>query len=239
VTGRPLRVLVVDDDFAVAAIHRRCVESVPGFAVAGVAHQGTECLRLVDELSPDLLLLDVYLPDMSGIEVLRELRARPSGKDVDVMAVTASREVETVRAAMSGGVVQYLIKPFTLATLNERLLSYAAQRRELQRLSDDAGTVRDQAQVDRLLTPPTPRDVAALPKGLSARTLDLVAQCLRDAGRELSSGEAAELCGMSRVSARRYLEHLAGQGLAHVRPRYGSAGRPELGYRWVGSPPRQ
>jgi response regulator of citrate/malate metabolism len=235
VIGRPIRVLVVDDDFAVAAIHRRCVESVPGFAVAGVAHQGIECLRLVDELSPDLLLLDVYLPDMSGIEVLRELRARPSGKDFDVMAVTASREVETVRAAMSGGVVQYLIKPFTLATLHDRLLSYAAQRQELQRLSADAGTVRDQAHVDRLLTPPTPRDVATLPKGLSARTLDLVAQALRDAGRELSSGEAAELCGMSRVSARRYLEHLAGQGLARVRPRYGSAGRPENGYRWVGS----
>jgi len=159
-TGRPVRVLVVDDDFAVAAIHRRCVESVPGFVVAGVAHQGTECLRLVEELSPDLLLLDVYLPDMSGIEVLRELRSRPSGKDVDVMAVTASREVDTVRAAMTGGVVQYLIKPFTLATLRDRLLSYAAQRRELQQLSDDAGTVRDQAQVDRLLTPPTPRDVA-------------------------------------------------------------------------------
>jgi two-component system CitB family response regulator len=62
-----------------------------------------------------------------------------------------------------------------------------------------------------------------------------VAQALQDAGRELSSGEAAELCGMSRVSARRYLEHLAGQGLARVRPRYGSAGRPENGYRWVGS----
>jgi two-component system CitB family response regulator len=233
--SRPIRVLVVDDDFAVAAIHQRCVQSVPGFAVAGVAHLGGECLRLVDQLSPDLLLLDVYLPDMSGVEVLRELRARPSGRDVDVMAVTASREVETVRAAMAGGVVQYLIKPFTLATLQDRLLSYATQRRELQRLSDDAGTVSDQAQVDRLLAPPRAPESAALPKGLSAHTLELVAQVLRDAGRELSSGEAAELCGMSRVSARRYLEHLTGQGLAQVRPQYGSAGRPEHRYRWVGT----
>jgi response regulator of citrate/malate metabolism len=231
----PVRVVVVDDDFAVAAIHRRCVEEVPGFVVVGVAHQGGECLRLVDELSPDLLLLDIYLPDVSGVEVLRRLRAGASGDRVDVMAVTASREVETVRAAMSGGVVQYLVKPFTLATLRERLVAYAAQRRELQQLTVASGTVADQAQVDRLLMASTPREPPTLPKGLSAHTLQLVAEALRDAGRELSAGEAAELCGMSRVSARRYLEHLAGQGLARVRPRYGTAGRPEHGYRWVGS----
>jgi two-component system CitB family response regulator len=236
----PVRVLVVDDDFAVAAIHRRCVEELPDFVVVGVAHQGGEALRLVEELSPDLLLLDVYLPDLSGVEVLRRLRAGPSGDRVDVMAVTASREVETVRAAMSGGVVQYLVKPFTLATLQERLVSYAAQRRELQRLAVDSGTVADQAQVDRLLTASVPRESSAarespaLPKGLSAHTLQLVAAALHEAGTELSAGEAAERCGMSRVSARRYLEHLAGQGLARVRPRYGSAGRPEHGYRWVG-----
>lgn len=230
-----VRVLVVDDDFAVAEINRRCVESVAGFVVVGVAHQGGQALRLVDQLSPDLLLLDIYLPDISGLEVLRRLRVRPVGARVDVMAITASREVETVRAAMSGGVVQYLIKPFTLATLQDRLASYATHRGELRRLAGQTGTVTDQAEVDRMLQRPRTPGAIALPKGLSAHSLALVSRALREAGRELSACEAAEICGMSRVSARRYLEHLSDQGFARVRPRYGSAGRPEHGYRWTGS----
>ncbi len=237
-TGRrqqPVRVLVVDDDFAVAAIHRRYVETLPGFVVVGEAHQGGDALRAVEELAPDLVLLDIYLPDLSGVEVLRRLRADASGQRVDVIAVTASREVETVRAAMAGGVVHYLIKPFTLAALQERLLAYAAQRRELDQLTGGLGAVRDQEQVDRLLTPPPLHRASPpeLPKGLSAHTLQLVETALRDAGRELSAGETAQLCGLSRVSARRYLEHLATHGRAQVRPRYGSAGRPEHGYRWL------
>ncbi|WP_235502381.1 response regulator [Angustibacter sp. Root456] len=230
---QPVRVLVVDDDFAVAAIHRRYVETLPGFAVVGEAHQGSDALRAIEEVRPDLVLLDIYLPDMSGVEVLRRLRAAPAGETIDVIAITASREVETVRAAMSGGVVHYLIKPFTLAALQERLMAYAAQRRELQQLV--GGGVRDQADVDRLLSPGQrpARPAPDLPKGLSARTLQLVERALKDAGRELSAGEAAELCGLSRVSTRRYLEHLAARGLAEVKPRYGSAGRPEHGYRWV------
>ncbi len=232
----PVRVLVVDDDFAVASIHRGYVESVPGFTVVAEVHRGADALRAVQELAPDLVLLDVYLPDLSGIEVLRRLRAAPAGTHLDIIAVTASREVETVRAAMSGGVVHYLIKPFTLAAFQERLLTYAATRRELQRLAGAHGTLRDQDQIDQLLAPA--RRVAGavpdLPKGLSSRTLDLVAAALRDAALELSAGETATRCGLSRVSTRRYLEYLAARGLAQVRPRYGSAGRPEHGYRWVG-----
>lgn len=230
-----VRVLVVDDDFAVAAIHRRYVETLPGFVVVGEAHRGADALRAVEELTPDLVLLDVYLPDLSGVEVLRRLRADPSGQRVDVIAVTASREVETVRAAMAGGVVHYLIKPFTLAALQERLLAYAAQRRELDQLTGGLDSVHAQEQIDRLLTasPLHRRAATDLPKGLSAHTLQLVESALRDAQRELSAGEAAQICGLSRVSARRYLEHLATAGRAQVRPRYGSAGRPEHGYRWL------
>lgn len=231
----PVKVLVVDDDFAVAGIHRGYVESLPGFVVVGEVHRGLDALRAISELRPDLVLLDIYLPDVSGVEVLRRLRADPSGQSVDVMAITASREVETVRAAMSGGVVQYLIKPFTLAAFQDRLLTYAAQRRELQRLAGTDGNVRDQAHVDRILAPPhaSAGSHLDLPKGLATHTLDLVADALRDAGRELSAGEAAAACGLSRVSARRYLEHLTATGRARVRPRYGSAGRPEHAYRWI------
>jgi two-component system CitB family response regulator len=76
---------------------------------------------------------------------------------------------------------------------------------------------------------------STLPKGLSPRTLELVASTLRgSAESDMSAGEVAERCGLARVSARRYLEHLERVGLAIVRPRYGNTGRPENGYRWSG-----
>jgi response regulator of citrate/malate metabolism len=231
----PVRVLVVDDDFAVASIHRGYVESVPGFVVVGEVHQGLDVSRAVTELAPDLVLLDIYLPDISGIEVLRRLRADPTTGSVDVIAVTASREVDTVRAAMTGGVVHYLIKPFTLAAFQERLRGYAVHRRELALIAERRGQLSDQAQVDRVLAAShqPSASAAAPPKGLSALTLGLVERHLREAGAELSAGETAALCGLSRVSVRRYLEHLVATGRATVQPRYGSAGRPEHLYRWT------
>lgn len=229
-----IRVLVVDDDFNVADVHRAYVEELPQFVVVAVAHTGAQALRALSELQPELMLLDIHLPDMSGLEVLQRMRARPHGTEVDVLAITAAREVETVRAAMAGGVTDYLVKPFTLRVFRERLETYAAQRDRLQRLSARKATVRDQSEVDRLLAARLPsgpdRD---LPKGLSRHTLSLVADALRTTEEDLSAAEAAERCGLSRVSARRYLEQLTSMGLAELRPRYGSAGRPEHGYRWA------
>lgn len=237
-SGTPVRVLVVDDDFAVASVHRGYVESIPGFAVVGEAHSGAQAVAAVQDLRPDLLLLDVYLPDISGIEVLRRIRSTP-GPQPDVLAVTAAREVDTVRQAMAGGVVDYLVKPFSLAVFRERLQVYRTHRAELLRRSEDPVGGLEQSDVDRLLhrRHPVvgPGPAADLPKGLSHRTLDAVARALRSSpGQDLSAGEVGERCGLARVSARRYLEHLERTGRAAVFPRYGGTGRPENGYRWVG-----
>ncbi len=225
-----IRAFVVDDDFAVAGLHRAYLESIPAFDVVGEAHNGAQAMRGVEQLRPDLVLLDIYLPDMSGLEVLRRLRARPNADPLDVVAITAAREVETVLAAMAGGVAHYLIKPFTLAVFQERMLAYAAQRHELEL---GHALVADQAEVDRILAAPRRSGGNQLPKGLSEHTLSLVAASLRSAEGDLSAAEAAQRCGVSRVSARRYLEQLVAMDLAVVRPRYGTAGRPENGYRWT------
>ncbi|GAB2844513.1 response regulator [Lentzea nigeriaca] len=219
-----VRTLVVDDDFAVAAIHRGFLEAMPEFEVVGEAHRGGEALRAVEELRPDLVLLDIHLPDMSGLEVLARLRAR-SGPPVDVIAVTAARERETVRQAMSRGVDNYLVKPFTRTAFVDRMREYLAQRIEVERL----GQVLDQDEVDQMLhnRPRTP----SMPKGLSAVTLRLVTDALRDSENDLSAQEVGERAGLSRVSARRYLEHLVTIGKAEVQPRYGMANRPAHGYR--------
>ncbi|MBP2475819.1 response regulator of citrate/malate metabolism [Crossiella equi] len=219
-----IRVLVVDDDFMVAKVHSGYVARTPGFEVVGVAHTAADAIRLAGELRPDLVLLDVYLPDADGVHVLRELRAGETG-DVDVIMVTAARDVDTVRAAVRGGVVHYLIKPFEYAALRDQLAHYAQVRQRL------TGAV-DQAVVDQVFGA-RPTSAPVMPKGLTPETAKLVEEVLRGAETDLSATEAAAEANLSRVSARRYLEHFVGAGRAEVRLRYGSTGRPERRYRWL------
>lgn len=222
----PIRTLVVEDEVMLAEAHRAYVERVAGFEVAGVAHSGAEALRALGDTEVDLVLLDFFLPDMGGLEVCRAIRA--AGHRADVIAVTSARDTETVRAAVSQGVVQYLLKPFAFATLRDKLERYADYRRRLA-TPGDAG---DQGEVDRMLAVLRGSSEPALPKGMSSTTLNGVIERLRDAGDPVSATEVAEELGVSRVTARRYLEHLVGQGLARRSARYGNAGRPEHLYAW-------
>ncbi|MEV1288643.1 response regulator [Micromonospora sp. NPDC049679] len=222
-----IRVLVVDDDFMVAKVQCGFVERVPGFTVAGVAHTGADAIESVERLRPDLVLLDIYLPDISGLEVLRRLREGDA--TADVLAVTAARDVTTIRTALRGGVVHYLIKPFGFDTLRDRLERYAVAHHGLSGSGDVA-----QDDVDRLFVALRPTPVE-LPKGLTGPTAELVAGALRITDGDLSATECADRVGLSRVSTRRYLEHFVGAGKAEVRLRYGSAGRPERRYRWTGA----
>jgi response regulator of citrate/malate metabolism len=221
-------VLVVDDDFMVSRIHRGFVERVPGFRVVGTAHTGREALAAARELRPDLVLLDLYLPDIFGLDVVAQLRA--GGQDCDVLVISAAREADAVRGAVRQGVVNYLLKPFGFDDLRRRLEQYAAQRTGMA-----ATEVHSQADVDRVLARATARaTTAALPKGLSAETAQLVEHALRAAADTLSAAECADQTGISRVSARRYLEHLHDTARATVTLRYSAPGRPERRYRWTG-----
>ena len=220
-------VLVVDDDFMVARIHRGYVERLDGFRVVGEVHTGGEVAEAVRRLRPHLVLLDVYLPDRSGLEVLRDLRADPD-LATDVIVVTAARDVATVRAALHGGVASYLVKPFTFATFAERLRRYADARREMDRPGELA-----QEDVDRVFAVVRRPGSIVLPKGLSAATAALVTKALQGEDGDLSAAETADRVGISRVSARRYLEHLCSTGQAQQSLRYGTSGRPEHRYRWV------
>ncbi|MET9190140.1 response regulator, partial [Streptomyces tendae] len=126
-TAAPIGVLVVDDDFMVARVHRAFVERVEPFRVVGVAGTGEQALAAVEELRPDLVLLDLYLPDVFGLDVIPRLRG--AGHDCDVMVISAAREADAVRGAVRHGVVDYLLKPFEFEDLRVRLERYAVQRR--------------------------------------------------------------------------------------------------------------
>lgn len=225
-SGR-LRALIVDDDVAVARIHQRFVAAHPSFTVVGVAHTGASALDQLERLKPDVVLLDVYLPDFSGLEVLSRMRLE-HGRHVEVIAVTAARDLASVREARANGVRHYLVKPFTATALRERLDEVERHQAMLRRSS--RGEPLDQRTVDEIIASTASAPVLP-PKGLSQSTLERVSAVLREAGGDLSATEIAERIGMSRVGARRYLEHLVGRGLASVEPRYGATGRPENRYR--------
>lgn len=219
--------IVVDDDFMVASAHRRIVESVPGFRVVGVARTGREAIDLILHERPQLVLLDIYLPDMTGIDVIRQVRAL--AVDSDFIVLTAAREAEMVSAAAHGGIVSYVLKPFRMEVLRGHLEAYRERSRLL-----GTGREVDQSLVDRF-TRPLGRPTTTLPKGLSPETLELVEDCISRRGSDVSASECAEQIGLSRITIRKYLEHLVATGQASVRLRYGHTGRPERRYVWLGS----
>ena len=234
-----IRTVVVDDDKEVAGVHTGFLLAHGAFDAVGTAYTGADGLAMITDLRPELVLLDIHLPDLSGIEVLRAVRNLP-GEPVDVIAITAARELDTVRAAMAGGVLHYLVKPFTARVLMDRLDAYVEHRRQISGSGQTA--VLDQDGIDRLLAPagaplatiPASRVSVPLPKGLSVPTLEAVIADLNATGAASSASEVAGRLGLARVSARRYLEYLVSRGEARITPRYGAAGRPEKFYLLTG-----
>ncbi|RZU44554.1 response regulator of citrate/malate metabolism [Streptomyces sp. BK022] len=220
----PIRVLVVEDDPVAADAHVLYVGRVPGFVAVGKAGTGAAARRVLDRTPVDLLLLDLHLPDVHGLQLARSLRA--AGHQADVIAVTSARDLAVVREGVSLGVVQYVLKPFTFATLRDRLLRYADYHAA-------AGEASGQDEVDRALSALRTPAPAALPKGLSAPTLQRVTAALRATPAGLTAAGVAESVGISRITARRYLEHLVTSARATRSPQYGQVGRPELVYRWL------
>jgi response regulator of citrate/malate metabolism len=219
-----ITVLVVDDDFRVARIHSAFVDRVEGFRTVGSAGTGREALEQARQLQPDLILLDLYLPDVFGLDLLNQLRV--AGVESDAIVISAANEFETVERALGLGVANYLLKPFTIHDLANRLNEYRAQRRRRPR-----PPVEDQAEVDRIFGRSGTGRSAAMPKGLSPETAELILGSLSAEPR--SAQECADAAGISRVSARRYLELYVQQGKAQVSLRYGSRGRPERRYTRV------
>lgn len=226
-----IRVLVVEDDPVTAEAHAAYVERVEGFAAAGIAHTGHEAFRILRDAREgrtppiDLILLDVNLPDTTGIELCRSLRA--SGIEIDVIAVTAVRDAAVVRSAVSLGIVQYLIKPFGFGAFSEKLAAYRDYHGRV-----GTAVVTDQQEVDASFAALRTSSGGDLPKGLTRETLDRVRAAVRDApAGALSAAELAAALDLSRVTARRYLEHLADTGVVERSARYGTPGRPEVEYR--------
>jgi response regulator of citrate/malate metabolism len=219
-------VLIVDDDYRVAQVHADFVGRMPNMCVVGQAHTAAAALEAVVRHRPDLLLLDIYLPDASGLELLQRLRRH--GDSPDVLLLTAARDMPTVRRAMRAGALHYLIKPVDFGTLHQRLTAYA-ELHERRRVEGEI----DQREIDRLFGLMRRGDslAAGLPKGRSSPTAERIAGVLRESEGSLSAVEVAERVGISRATAQRYLSSLAQAEVVRLELNYGSTGRPEHRYR--------
>jgi response regulator of citrate/malate metabolism len=221
-----ISVLIVEDDFRVAGVHREFVERCNGFEVAGVALTASQALEMNRELTPDLILLDLYLPDVHGLDIVDTLR---SDSGADVIVVTAARDVLNIKMAMQHGALFYIVKPFRFSAFRQRLDAYALFRSRLANTPELSQVAIDDAY-SVLRT-----SVQDLPKGLSAQTLNAIENALQEADQSLTSEAVAHVIGVSRVTARRYLIYLAESGRAEVHSEYGTPGRPKHLYGLTGS----
>ena len=225
-TPEVLRVLVVEDEPIAADAHTAYVSRVDGVTVAATVGTTQAALKALQDKEIDVVLLDMNLPDRHGLDVVRAMRA--AGHRADVIAVTSARDLEVVRAAVSLGIVQYVLKPFVFATLRDRLVAYRAYRDQVSREAQ----VGTQAEVDEVFAGAHAAAESRLPKGMGAELLARVSRLLRESPDGRSATEIGETLGVSRVTARRYAEHLCETRLAVRRSRYAGAGRPEVEYLW-------
>lgn len=217
-----IRVLIVEDDPMVADINTRYIQRLPGFQVVERLSNGQESLRYLEEHPQvDLLILDVYMPKMDGLQMLEELRGRFN--EIDVIFVTAAKEKRVIRRGLELGAVDYLIKPFTFERIQLALEKYQ------QRYAFFHGTESmNQSEVDRLfeLGPK-----ARLPKGINSMTLERVRALVRAApGKVLDLHGMAGQLSVSLVTLRLYLDYLVEQGVLVKENAYGAVGRPTYQY---------
>lgn len=229
-----LRVLMVEDDHWVARVNRDLLEEDSSLRVVATATSCAEAERLLAVLHPDLLLLDVYLPDGSGVDLLRAMRAR--GQVTEVIMLTAANDLDTVQRALALGASDYIIKPFDRARLHDAVQRLQARRRQLGPAQGGvASPALTQARLDRALGV---QAHTALPKGIDPDTLARLHRLLEREARSLSAEEVGAQVGVSRVTAWRYLEYLVGVGRAELDFTYGTPGRPTKLYRLSGSSAR-
>ncbi|WP_019851100.1 response regulator [Desulfitobacterium sp. PCE1] len=224
--------ILVEDDPMVMEVNEGFIKRIGGFRICGKARTGKKALEIIRNLRPRLVILDIYLPDLNGIQILKEIRQL--GIPTDIILITAAQDVATVQAGLRFGVVDYIIKPFKYERIHTALNNYYSYAEQLQ----DRWEI-NQEDLDRLIKIYPHQDTLAnrsreeLPKGLREITLQQVYNFLKETPIGLSAEEVAEGVGLARVTARRYLEYLEKMDRVLLETQYGAVGRPINKYKIV------
>jgi len=121
-------ILIVDDDPTTVATIKLILEGTAEYCVL-VARSGPECFRQVEQVRPDLILLDILMPGMNGIEVLKRLQSRPDTQSIPILMVSVDAQLERMATCFELGANGFLIKPFDAASLYQQVRNTVARRR--------------------------------------------------------------------------------------------------------------
>jgi two-component system CitB family response regulator len=225
-----IQVLIVEDDIRIAQINCRFVEKVAGYQVIGIATDKQQAHDHLEIFAPDLVLLDLYFPDMNGLDLLQYIQK--NHPLTDVIIITAAKEFEAVREAIRGGVYDFMIKPVVFERFQEKLASYQTYLQKMNQLGSENQQV-DQEGIDQLLWRSNEKGYkdSYLPKGIDKLTLDKLSNFIYQSSEDLTAEELGKKVGVSRSTARRYLEYFVAKGELIADISYGSVGRPERVYK--------
>lgn len=202
-----------------------CSTKDKNFHVTMVCNNGKDGLDYLENNEVDLVILDVYMPIMNGVETLREIRSRAI--PVEVIMVTAANDMPTLEASMHLGIVDYLVKPFSFQRFQEALKKYLAHINARK----DTG-VLNQKQIDYIIQTTHKNDELSQPKGIQTKTLNTIVEIMRDRENAwMTSDEIADLVSLSRVTVRRYMNYLMEVGTISGAMNYETGGRPCMMYR--------
>ncbi|WP_028778467.1 response regulator [Shimazuella kribbensis] len=224
-----IEVLIIEDDPRVAEINRRFLEKTEGYQLIGMAKNGQEGLEKLEIMQPHLVLLDVFLPDFKGTELIWKIRTEL--QDTDIIMITAAGEMDTIQEALRGGIFDYLVKPVMFERFTQSLENYRKYRKTISQSKR-----MDQSQLDTLIfSHSAPSDfVPLLPKGIDRITLNKVLQTMKQNSKKgLTAEQVGTQLGVSRTTARRYLEYLVSIQKLQTDQRYGTIGRPERKFLWI------
>lgn len=224
-----IKVLLVEDDPMVREVNRQFIERVDGFKIIGMSSNGVDGFNKIVELTPDLVLMDIFMPEQDGLETLRKIRNE--NIPVDVITVTAANDIQTVQYILHQGVYDYIMKPFTFERMQQTLLNYKNFKNIITKEEQDLTQEELDEMIHQYREMETQLETESgvqkeLPKGFNRATLEKVLKFVQESKEGASADEVAVGIGVARVTARRYLDYLEKQNLIKVDVHYGGVGRP-------------
>ncbi|MBP5519637.1 MAG: response regulator [Treponema sp.] len=227
------KVLIVEDDPMVAMINEQYVLKNKNFSVTKTCRNGQEALDFLASNSVDLIIMDVYMPYMNGIEALKEIREKKISSEV--IMVTAANDTATLEETMHLGVIDFLIKPFAYERFQVALEKFAAK---VEALRTKADSVLDQSYVDSIISnsgsaPSLLNPNAELPKGIQRKTLEKLKEYMQENSGWITGDDISEAVGLSCVTVRHYMAFLMEMGIVTGNINYETGGRPSMLYRFT------